>query len=137
MSDVNTVRDPVTGQFIKKHLSSEEARAMQKRRYEKPREDTAESILVEAGYNDENQAPASVKLMVDIAVSKKGNSVAAMREVLRMTGKTDQAGKPGKPAPGTMCPLCNELVMTEFRPDADQLDAAMDLISGNGDSPIV
>ena len=137
MSDVNTVRDPVTGQFIKKHLSSEEARAMQKRRYEKPREDTAESILAEAGYSDDNLAPASVKLMVDIAVSKKGNSVAAMREVLRMTGKIDKTGQPGKPAPGTICSMCGELVMTEFRPDDSQLEAASELVSGNGDNPIV
>ena len=119
-----------------KELSTEEARELQELRYSKPLKDTAESILAEAGYSDDNPAPASVKLMVDIAVSKKGNSVAAMREVLRMTGKIDKQGQPGKPAPGTICSLCGELVMTEFRPDADQLDAAGELVSGNGDHPI-
>ena len=83
-------RDPETGQYIKKILSSEQARAMQKRRYEKPIEDTAESLLSEAGYSLDNPAPEHIKVLVDIAVSKKGNSVAAMREVLRLTGKTDK-----------------------------------------------
>lgn len=120
-----------------KELSSEEAREIQKAGAAKPRKDTAESILTEAGYSEDNPAPTSVKLLVDIAVSKRGNSVPAMREVLRMTGKTDKAGQPGKPGPGSVCPLCNELVMTDFRPDDKQRAAASEFIGGNGDSPIV
>ena len=136
MSD-GDVRDPNTGRYVKKPLTSEKAREMQKARYEKPVKETAASILAEAGYSDGNPAPASVKLMVDIAVSKRGNSVAAMREVLRMTGKIDKQGQPGTPAPGTVCPLCNELVMSDFRPDDSQLEAAMEAISDNGDKPNV
>lgn len=126
------VRDPETGQYIKKVLTTEKAREMQQASISKPIKETAASILAEAGYSQDHPAPASVKLMVDIAVSKKGNAVAAMREVMRMTGKTEKASKPGQPAPGSMCPTCGELVITGYRPDDSQLAEASDYL----DNPI-
>lgn len=127
-----TKRNP-DGTIAKKELSSEEASAMGKRRWEKGKEDSAESLLAEAGYTDEHPAPEHLKVLAEIAASKSAGAVAAMRDFLKLTARViEEPGKPGKPAPGTVCSLCGELVMTDFRPEARQLQQAADYLDRYG-----
>lgn len=116
------------GRFTKKTLDSDTAKDMQARRWVKPREDAAKLLLAEAGYSEDNPAPEYLRILVDIAVSKKASAVPAMREVLRLTSKQDAIASPGKPGPGTICPLCGELVFTDFRPTDGQLDDASEYL---------
>lgn len=118
------------GRFVKggKKLSSEEARDMQKKRWSKAKEDSTESLLADAGYTDEHQPPEHLKVLAEIAASKGSGSVPAMRDFLKLTVKPEVAGKPGKPKPGEVCPTCSELVMTDFRPTAEQCQDAADFI---------
>ena len=122
------VRDPQTGQYIKKVLDSETAREMTARRT--AHVPARDALLEEAGYGPENPAPQSLITLAELAVNQKAGAVAAMREVLRLTGKPGDTGKQGKPGPGTICPLCGELVFTGYRPTSKDMDRAVSHIDG-------
>lgn len=116
------------GTIKKSQISSEEARDMQSKRWSKAKEDSADSLLKEAGYSDDNPAPEHLKVLAEMAASQKASAVAAMRDFVRLTARTETASKVGKPAPGEICPLCDELVLRDFRPDASQLQLAADYL---------
>ena len=138
MSD-GDVRDPNTGRYVKKYLSSEEARTMQAKKHEKSVETKRtdyEILLREAGYDNPDDAPKVLQVVVNDIIAQGSRTMPAVVQYRQLTGKRDAASQPGRPSPGSVCPLCNELVMSDFRPSDGHLDAAMDLISDNGDNPI-
>ena len=115
-------RDPKTGRYITKHLDSETARAMQAR--QAAHLPAREALLKEAGYAD-TPAPEHLRVLAEIAASKGSGSVAAMNAFLKLTSKPGDTSKPGKPGPGSICPLCGELVFTGYRPKKDDIDLAV------------
>lgn len=134
MSGNTITRRDEQGRIVEKELDKETASAMGKRRWAKGREGTASTLLQEAGYDGDNTAPEHLKVLAEIAASKAAGSVAAMRDFLKLTGKRE-VGSVSKPAPGTICPLCNELVFTDFRPNSGQLEKAsayLELHRGDG-----
>ena len=73
------------GRFVKVELDSETAAAMGRRAYQRKKETTASTLLEEAGYANESDAPEHLKILAQIASSKRSGAVAAMRDFLRLT----------------------------------------------------
>lgn len=130
----STIRDPATGRFVKASLEPETAAEMGRISHGKKRGTKANKLLQEAGYTDDNPAPEHLQVLAEYAVGGKSGAVAALRDFRRLTsaGDEDISAQPGKPAPGSICPLCNELVMTDFRPSPSQLQQASDFLERYG-----
>ena len=73
------------GRFTSTELSSEEAAEMARLRWSKPRQESRETLLAEAGYENEEDAPEHLRVLADIATSGRSGAVAAMRDFLRLT----------------------------------------------------
>ena len=131
------------GRYIKKTLTTAQARTMQAKKHEKSvgeKNADYETLIREAGYADPEDAPKVLQIVVKDIVARGNRTMAAVIQYRQLTGKTDSTSKPGKPAPGSVCPLCHEMVFTDFRPTDSQMqeaEAILDLDRGNGDSPIV
>ena len=77
------VRDEY-GRFQSVELDSETARAMGKRAYKRQKENTSSTLLAEAGYR-ETDAPEHLRLLSQIASSKRSGAVPALRDFRRLT----------------------------------------------------
>jgi hypothetical protein len=101
-----TKRDPETGRIVGKKLSSEEAAKLARRRWEKPRQDTLESLLIEAGYQSVEEAPTIVRLMARQVAEGGARSVQAAREFLRMIRVKPEGEERHNWGNVPLCPYC-------------------------------
>lgn len=118
-----------------RELSSEEARAMQAKKHAlsvDAKKSDYETLLAEAGYDNPDDAPKVLQVVAKDIANQGNRTMQAVVQYRQLTDlkKAGSLDKPetGKPAPGTICPKCNELVMTDFRPDASQRDAASEYL---------
>jgi hypothetical protein len=88
------------GKIVSAALSPKTASEMGKIRWAKPRAETKESLLQEAGYENPEDAPEHLRVLADIASSKRSGAVAALRDFLRLTHREpkyeEQAEPPAK-----------------------------------------
>lgn len=128
-----TKRDPETGRILAKELSSEEAKAMQAKQHVKTKaakKNDVEILLNEAGYPDLDTAPKALQILCREIAEGGARTISAIVEYRRSTAPPDSSEQTlaGKPRPGSICPTCNELVMTDFRPDAELVEQAADYL---------
>ena len=76
-------QDPITGRITGNKLSSEEARAMAKRRWSKPLKEDTEALIIEAGKTVED-CPTDFRLLCERAA---GGDVRSIIEYGRRTGR--------------------------------------------------
>ena len=87
MSD-GDIRDPLTGQYTKKVLTSEQASAMGKRRAEKQGDaakQRAEQLLLDRGIDPEN-ADEGMRTLAELAIGGRTGAVTALRYLDMVTG---------------------------------------------------
>ena len=104
-----TIERDASGKFVKASLDPETARAMSAQAQIKKKSKTIGNLLEEAGYTDENEAPKHLKILAEIAASKKSGAVSALRDFRRLVnpGEGDPKG-PNRPKAGERCPLCGQ-----------------------------
>ena len=78
------------GQFVKVELDPETARAMSERATEIRRTDGSKQLLQEAGYKPGTE-PEHLRLLAQIASSKRTGSVAALRDFRKITQPEQQS----------------------------------------------
>jgi len=100
----------IDGKFVKGgvNLSSAEAAAMGSKAHK-----TATikgTLLEEAGYSSPEDAPEHLRVLAEIAASKRSGAVPAMRDFLRLTARyvEDPTTKMPTVHPGEKCPTCGQ-----------------------------
>lgn len=95
------------GQIVSKELSSEEASAMAKRKWEieKDKSSEVEQILEEAGYLEPAEAPVVLRKLAEQIAQGGSRSVSAAREFVKQTtgGEKEKFASYDGEGP---CPLC-------------------------------
>lgn len=110
-----------------KVLSSEQASEMGKQSHAKRGSETADKILAEAGFDDDNPAPEHLQVLVDYGVSGKSGAVAALRDVRRLTSTEEAAAGPAVAVkPGHKCPVCNQYVLADMEMTDETLDSVIE-----------
>jgi hypothetical protein len=81
---------------------------MARARWAKPRQETKEQLLLEAGYKNVNDAPEHLRVLAEIAASGRSGGVVALRDFLRLTDRyiEDKGETPIKLEYGDVCPVC-------------------------------
>jgi hypothetical protein len=86
LSDGKVVTRNDSGQFTSVQLTSEQARVMAKGgTSNKAINTTSTTLLEEAGYSDPEQAPEHLRLLSEIAASKRSSAVSALRDFRKLT----------------------------------------------------
>ncbi len=110
-----------------KVLSSEKASEMGKQSHGKRGSETANKILAEAGYDDDNPASEQLKVLVDYGVSGKSGAVAALRDVRRITSTEEAAVSTAVAVkPGSKCPVCHQYVLADMQIPDDEMESVID-----------
>ncbi len=78
-------QDTATGRITSSQLDSETARAMARSRYDKNIPGNEADLLLEAGYSDPNDAPASLRLIIHEAAKQGSRSLQALSAFLRFS----------------------------------------------------
>lgn len=121
-----TERDEL-GRATKSVLSRDQASKMGKQSHAKRGSETADKILAEAGYDDDNPASEQLKVLVDYGVSGKSGAVAALRDVRRITSTEEAATGPAVAVrPGNKCPTCHQYVLADMQIADDEMDSVID-----------
>jgi len=92
-----TIKRDVDGKITSASLSPETASEMGKVRWAKPRAETKETLLQEAGYERPEDAPEHLRVLADIASSKRSGAVAALRDFMRLTRRIEPEMAPEEP----------------------------------------
>lgn len=74
------------GQFKRVRLSPERAAAMGRMNRQPLHAETSGDLLTEAGYTDPSDAPEHLRLLAEIASSKRSGAVPALRDFRRLVG---------------------------------------------------
>ena len=86
LSDGKVITRDEYGRFQSVELSSEVARSMAKSKHPNKLQNTnATTLLQEAGYTNESDAPEHLRLLAQIASSKRSGAVPALRDFRRLT----------------------------------------------------
>lgn len=81
MSD-DLERDPETGRITGNKLSTEEARALANKRWNKPLKEDTEALILESGYQNTKDCPTDFRLLCERAA---GGDVRAILEYMKKT----------------------------------------------------
>jgi hypothetical protein len=108
-----------------KELSSDRARELVKKRWEKPIQQSLSTLLLEAGYSDPEEAPEHIKVLAEIAVSQRSGSVAALRDFRKLARLDREITRDYQPSvilnPGDICPTCNHPVLDIIEPETAKI----------------
>jgi hypothetical protein len=91
LSDGKRITRDEFGRFEKVELDSSTARAMAKARAPNvSRDTTSTTLLEEAGYSDLAQAPEHLRLLAQIASSRRSGAVPALRDFRKLTASASE-----------------------------------------------
>jgi hypothetical protein len=112
----------VNGRIITNKISSEEARELAKKRWEKHGTESASNLLEEAGFNQDNPAPEYLNVLAKMATGNRSGAVSAMGAFLKLTNQTGGGAYDNVVTvlPGERCPTCNRIMATDISVDALQ-----------------
>lgn len=134
MSDDRIVERDERGRITKSKLTSEQAKEMAAKKHQKglaEKEDQVIQLVEDKGYSMDD-APLLIILLSEAVVAGGSREITAAAEYRRFPHARDRDASvktTDKPKPGTLCPLCGEMVMTGFRPSDEQLDMAEDFLT--------
>lgn len=125
---MRTLNRDENGRFKDVILSADEAKKMAEQRWSNERHSSFSRLLESAGLTVET-CPEHLRVLAQIAVSKKTAAVSALKAFLVLTGQAsgDNTNVPAlrKPLPGETCPLCGTLIETIPAEDALRMLRAM------------
>ncbi|MHC4413538.1 MAG: hypothetical protein ACYSW6_11325 [Planctomycetota bacterium] len=113
-------RDPETGQITKAELSTAEAKRRGAMSHDKKVNGKAGKLLLEAGYDEDNQAPFHLAVIAEYAVSGKSGAVSAMRDFRRLTNPGVDIDSMISLQAGETCPACGQRRDEDFVTDNDR-----------------
>jgi hypothetical protein len=87
-------------------LDSEDAAAMAAARWAKPKTQSTDALLKQAGFDDSSTAPEHLRLLARLGSSGRAGSVQALRAFLQLTGKTEAVTGDMQMLPDGRCPVC-------------------------------
>jgi hypothetical protein len=107
------VRNP-DGTFAKTKLSSETAKKMGERAHSQKKKNKSDTLLEQAGFENPSKAPEHLKVLAEMAVSKRSGSVQAMNAFLKLTLQDEPEPIKFSGKIGEKCPTCGTIAMVKL-----------------------